>query len=61
MKHEDYAFVYSASTAEVQSGNELNIEIYPYSHGLSCIGEPIRVINNFEDLILFIEQIPDTE
>ncbi|MDP4170067.1 MAG: hypothetical protein Q8906_05605 [Bacillota bacterium] len=61
MKHEDQVFVYSASAAEVQSENELNIEIYPFSHGMSCTGEPIRVINNFEDLILFIEQIPDTE
>ncbi|MHC0035529.1 hypothetical protein [Pseudoneobacillus sp. C159] len=49
-------FIFSINTGEELSNEEFKVELFEYNQDLACDGQPIKIMNNFDDLIRFIEE-----
>ncbi|WML48196.1 hypothetical protein RCG23_23520 [Neobacillus sp. PS3-34] len=57
---ENQNLVYTSEVTECQSRDEFTIEFFTSSNGMKCSGIPMKVVRNFDELILFMEQMEET-
>ncbi|NHM31007.1 hypothetical protein [Neobacillus terrae] len=55
------ALVYAVLASGTESKDEFRVEFYQYSEGLECSGSPVKVIDNFDELLAFLDEMDEKD
>lgn len=53
----EQSYIFTTSVTEAASKDEFVIELFPYCQKMDCEGSPLKVLNGFDELIAFFEEM----